>query len=734
MSRPSSASPLRRALSFLTLAIFFSLLSLDLPAAVLEKEAQPALDPPNLPLTQAPFVQVRDRITSFIDDDQRVTLRGNVHPLAQAQYDAGAVAPDFPMEHMLLTLLPDSTQQDVLNQLVDAQHNPESPYYHQWLTPEQYGERFGVSDADTAQIVSWLQEHGMQVEEVTAGRRSIIFSGTAAQVQTAFHTAIHTYKIGDEVHHANVNDPEIPAALVQVVGGVVSLHDFHSEPMHGLVRKPSPDFSSGGAYYLAPADFATIYDLNPLYQQSITGSGQSVAIVARSNINIADARQFRTFFGLPANDPQIIVNGTDPGIWSANEETEADLDVEWSGAVARSATIKFVVSKSTNSSDGVDLSAQYIVNHNLAPVMSTSFGLCEASLGSSGNSFLNSLWQQAAAEGITVFVSSGDSGAAGCDSASALTATHGRAVNGLCSTPYSVCVGGTEFNDLANPTLYWSPSNSSGTQASALSYIPEIVWNASGPDYGLWASGGGASAVYAKPSWQAGTGVPADGKRDVPDVALSSAGHDGYLIYQNGELYVVGGTSAASPSFAGVMALVVQNTAARQGNASVAFYSLASKQRAGGASVFHDTTIGSNSVPGQAGFNATVGYDQATGLGSINGSILVNHWADATTPPSFHAALSANSLSVTGGSNKSLTLNVTVSGGFNAAVTFSITGLPGGVSDTFTPAKLTAPGSGSSVLKLTATSAARAGTYSATVSATSGATKQQMPLSVTIVR
>ncbi|MGA7423433.1 MAG: S53 family peptidase, partial [Candidatus Sulfotelmatobacter sp.] len=360
--------------------------------------------------------------------------------------------------------------------------------------------------------------------------------------------------------------------------------------------------------------------------------------------------------------------------------------------------------------------------------------LCEASLGSSGNSFLNSLWQQAAAEGITVFVSSGDSGAAGCDFASASTATHGRAVNGLCSTPYSVCVGGTEFKDLSNPTLYWSPSNSSGTQASALSYIPEVVWNASGPDYGLWASGGGASAVYAKPSWQAGTGVPADGKRDVPDVALSSAGHDGYLIYQNGELYVVGGTSAASPSFAGVMALVVQNTAARQGNASVAFYSLASKQRAGGASVFHDTTIGNNSVPGQAGFNATVGYDQATGLGSINGSILVNHWADATTPPSFHAALSANSLSVTGGSNKSLTLNVTVSGGFNAAVTFSITGLPGGVSDTFTPAKLTAPGSGSSVLKLAATSAARAGTYSATVSATSGAVKQQMPLSVTIVR
>ena len=734
MSRLSSASPQRRVFLFLTLAIFFSLLSLDLPAAVLAKKAQPAADPTNPPPTQPPFIQVKDRITSYIDDDQRVTLRGNVHPLAQAQYDVGAVAPDFPMEHMLLTLLPDSTQQDILNQLVEAQNNPESPYYHQWLTPEQYGERFGVSDSDAAQVVVWLQEQGMQVEELTAGRRSIIFTGTAAQVQATFHTPIHIYKIGDEVHHANVNDPEIPAALVQVVGGVVSLHDFHSEPMHVMVRKPAPDLSSGGAYYLAPADFATIYDLNPLYQQSINGNGQSIAIVARSNINIADVRQFRTFFGLPANDPQIVVNGTDPGIWSANEETEADLDVEWSGAVAKNATIKFVVSKSTNSSDGVDLSAQYIVNRNLAPVMSTSFGLCEAALGSSGNSFLNSLWQQAAAEGITVFVSSGDSGAAGCDSASASTATHGRAVNGLCSTPYSVCVGGTEFNDLSNPTLYWSPSNTSGTQESALSYIPEVVWNASGPGYGLWASGGGASIVYAKPSWQAGTGVPADGKRDVPDVALSSAGHDGYLIFQNGELYVVGGTSAAAPSFAGVMALVVENTAARQGNANVVFYSLASKQRAGGASVFHAITIGNNSVPGQAGFNATAGYDQATGLGSIDGSVLVDHWAGATTPPSFHAAVSASSLSVNGGSNKSVTLNVTVSGGLNAAVAFSITGLPSGVSGAFTPSKLSAPGSGSSILKLAATTTAKAGTYSATVSATSGATKQQMPLSVIVVR
>jgi len=734
MSRPFAVPLQRDAISFLTLTIFLSLPFLGLSA-----QAQPPVDPSSPPFTQPPFVQVRDRITSFIDDEQRVTLRGNRHPFATAQYDAGAVTPDFPMEHMLLTLLPDATQQDALDQLVDAQHNPESPYYHQWLTPEQYGERFGISEADAAQVVSWLQSHGMEVEEVTASRRSIIFSGTAAQVESAFHTQVHAYKIGQELHYANVKDPEIPATLVQVVGGVVSLHDFRSEAMHGSVRKPAPDFTSGGSYYLAPADFATIYDLVPLYQQSINGSGQSVAIVGRSNIKLADVRQFRTSFGLPANDPQIIVNGSDPGIFDSGEETEADLDVEWSGAVARNATIKFVVSKSTNSSDGVDLSAQYIVNHNLAPVMSMSFGLCEAALGSSGNGFLNSLWQQAAAQGITVFVSSGDDGAAGCDSASASSATHGHGVNSLCSTPYSVCVGGTEFNDATSPTLYWSGSNATGTQASAVSYIPEMVWNESGPGYGLWASGGGVSTIYAKPSWQAGTGVPADGKRDVPDVSLTSAGHDGYLIYQEGGLYVVGGTSAASPSFAGVMALVVQHTAARQGNANTTFYSLASKQRAGGASVFHDITSGNNSVPGQTGFSATAGYDQATGLGSIDASVLVNHWSDATPAPTpgFHAAVSASSVSVAAGSSagSSLRLNVTVSGGFSAAVAFSVTGLPSGVTAVFTPAALSAPGSGSSVLKITASSSARPATYSVTVSAASGgSTTQRMTLSVTVAR
>jgi len=536
----------RRVFSFLVLTIFLTLLPQDITARI-----QTPYYPPN-----SPFAQPQDRITKFVDDEQRVTLNGNRHPLALVQYDAGAVSPDFRMDRMLLTLLPDAAQEDALTQLLDAQHNPESPYYHQWLTPEQYGERFGVSEADAAQVTAWLTSYGMEVEELTAGRRSIIFSGTAAEVESAFHTQIHTYKIGGEIHHASASDPEIPMAFAQVVGGVVSLHDFRSKPMHNGARIPTPDFTSGGSHYLAPADFATIYDLGPLYQQSINGNGQSGAIVARSNISIADVRQFRTSFGLPANDPQIIVNGSDPGIVSSGEETEADLDVEWSGAVAKDSVIKFVVSKSTSSSDGSYLSAQYIVSHNLAPVMSMSFGVCEAALGSSGNSFIDSLWQQAAAQGITVFVSSGDSGAAGCDSPSASRATHGRGVNGLCSTPYSVCVGGTEFNDASHPSLYWSPSNTSGTEASALSYRPEVAWNESAAG-GLWASGGGSEPTLSQ-AFVANRNGPS-GRRQArcPDISLTSAGHDGYLIYQNGGLYVVGGTSAASASFAGVMALVV---------------------------------------------------------------------------------------------------------------------------------------------------------------------------------
>lgn len=466
-------------------------------------------------------------------------------------------------------------------------------------------------------------------------------------MEQAFATEMHNYQVAGELHHANAVAASIPRALASVVNGVVSLHDFRLQAAHrrgAPVRRSGRGGASpqatygGGTNYLAPADFATIYNVGPLYDAGVDGTGQAIAIVGRTDIVLSDVEVFRRSFGLSPNDPIVIHNGPPPGDLGGDEELEADLDTEWSGAVAPQATIFFVVSASTAATDGVYLSAQYIVDNDLAPVMSTSFGECESAMGSANLAFVGGLWAQAATQGITALVSSGDAGAAGCNGGGDWTGS-GLAVSGLCSTPNDVCVGGTEFVDTANPALYWSPTSDPVTQASALSYIPEMVWNESGANDGayLWSSGGGASSVYAKPYWQVAPGVPSDGVRDIPDVALSAALHDGYLIEQGGDLNYVGGTSAASPSFAGLIALVVQQTGARQGNANTSLYPIAANQFHGsGAAAFHDITVGNNSVPGVTGYASGLGYDQATGLGSVDAAALLAAWggaAECHAPP-----------------------------------------------------------------------------------------------------
>jgi pseudomonalisin len=687
----------------------------------------------SLPL--AAQARPENRILRAIDNGNTIRLRGNRHPLARPEFDRGAVPPDLPMGRMILTLAADSAQQAELDQLVADQQNPVSPRYRQWITPEEYGRRFGVSDRDLDQVSAWLTSHGFQVEEIQAGRRSLLFSGTAGQVAGAFHTPIHYYFVNGQTHRANVSDPEIPEALSQVVLGVASLHDFQSHPALASPENAipiAPEFTSGSNHYLAPGDFATIYDVNPLYTNNVDGTGVSVAVVARSNINIADVQAFRSTFGLPANNPTVIVNGTDPGNLGGGEQFEATLDAEWAGAVARNAAVKFVVSGSTVT-DGITLSAQYIVNHNVAPIMTTSFGLCEAAAGTSETQFWSSLWQQAAAQGITSFVAAGDSGAAGCDSSSANTSIQGPGVNALGSSPYSVTVGGTQFSDTANPSQYWSASNSTA-YSSALSYIPEAVWNSSGAVPGgsqLWAGGGGSSIVFPRPSWQTGPGVPSGSFRAVPDVSLAASTHDGYVIDVNGGLYSVGGTSASSPSWASVMALVVQHAGASQGNANPNFYALLRLQAAGGAAVYHDVTSGNNSVPGTTGFAAGPGYDQATGVGTPDAFLLVQHWTDASAP-TLNSSLTSPTLSVTPGSTGTDKITTTVAGGFSNAVVLSATGLPTGLTASFSPSTLPSPGSGSSTLTLTAAATLAPGPYNVTVTATGGSIVQNAVLAVTV--
>ncbi len=685
------------------------------------------------------FAQAPKRILQPIDDRATVRLTGNVHPLARAEFDAGRIPANEPMQQMILVLTLDSASQAELDALTEAQLDPSSPEYHAWLTPEEYGRRFGIASEDLDQISGWLRAHGFQIEEVPNGARTVLLSGTVGEVEETFHTQMRYYRVGGALHRANATEPEIPAALFGIVAGVASLHDFESA--HGLaaVRPVSqPELTSGSTHYIAPADFATIYDFNPLYSSSIDGTGQTIAVVARSNINMSDVETFRSLMGLPVNNPVVVLNGANPGVLAGGEQGEATLDAEWAGAIAKKATVKFVVSASTASTDGVNLSAQYVVSHNLAPVVTTSFGMCEQAAGSAYAQFWNGLWQQAAAQGITALVAVGDNGAAGCDDPDETTATGPLGVNVIASSPYDIGVGGTQFNDSSNTSQYWSPSTSSGNLGSALTYIPEAVWNQSGSVSGgtdLWAGSGGASVIYPKPSWQSGTGVPSDNHRHLPDVSIAASTHDGYLICMDGGLYIAGGTSASSPSWAGVIALADQQAGASQGNANATLYPLLQRQLTGGAAVFHDITSGNNNVPGLAGFTAGTGYDQASGLGTPDAMMLVHHWSDVAAPsaaPSLTLSLASSSASVAAGSSAQVQLSTTIGGGFKSAVTLSVSGLPKGLTATWSPATIASPGAGSSTLTLAAASNTAAGSYTLTVTAAGDGVTQTASLTAKV--
>ena len=687
----------------------------------------------------------QDRLRGDITESERITLPGNVHPaLAQAQSQK-SVSANFPMDHMILLLQPDQAQQAALDQLVAQQHDPQSSQYHQFLTPEQYAERFGVSQNDIEKVTGWLQQHGFQVEEVTPNHLSIVFSGDAYAVQNAFNTEVRQYSVNGEIHHANASDPQIPAALAGVVRGIVKLHDFQtrsfSRNLQVVGQATNPlDTVSSSIHYVGPADWAMIYDVRPLYASNLNGTGQSIAVVGRSNVKMSDIQSFRSQFGLPANNPTVTVaQGSDPGFLSNGDSVEATLDVEWAGAIAPNAQVKLIVSSSTATADGVELASLYAVNHNVAPVLSVSYGTCESELGASSGplggtelAFYNSLWQQAASQGMSVFVSAGDSGAAGCDNTNATTGTQ-RAVNGLCSSPYATCVGGTEFKEGSNTSLYWLGGNNA-VLGTAQSYIPEVVWNESGTNSGkdLAAGGGGASIAYAKPIWQTGDGVPADSHRDVPDVAVTAASHDGYLIFYNGVLTSIAGTSASAPSFASLFTIINQKYNSVQGNANPVLYPLAAKQAQGGALIFHDVTSGNNTVPGVTGYTAVAGYDLASGLGSVDGSQLVNHWRDLTPSGSF--TLSALPISPVVQAGNSLTIgpSIAVTNGFNSPVSFTISGLPSGITSAFSNGTTVTPGSSSTSLQLAVSSSVAPGSYSVTITATGGGISHSTTVAFTV--
>lgn len=597
---------------------------------------------------------VPDRITQSITGSKYIQLNDRPAQL-QSATDLGRIAPSTPFSRMVLVLQPSTAQRQALDALVQQQQQPGSAAYHKWLTPQQFGAQFGVSQNDMNTLTTWLKSQGFTIDSVPNSRQWIVFSGTSGQVEQAFHTQMHRFSLAGATHLANASATSIPQAIAPVVRGVMSLNDFFAHPNIDFDKQPHKltDLSNG-AFALSPGDYATIYDINPVYKANISGAGQTIAIVGRSDVDPVDIQDFTALFKTPAINLHTINNGPDPGMVSG-DDVEQTLDVTWSGSVAPGATIDLVVSGSTATTDGVTLSMAYIVDNDLAPIMSTSYGSCELNEGQAYASYIEVLQEQAAAEGISSFVSAGDSGGAGCDDPNTETyATLGFAVSGIASTPYNVAVGGTEFLDQANPSQYWATSNNANG-ASALSYIPEMVWNESSPGVSIYAGSGGSSIYYPKPYWQAGTGVPQDGARDIPDVSLTASGHDGYIIClrslggdcSQGFFFTVGGTSASSPSFAGIMALINQKTNSAWGNPAPILYSLANGSSYN--TIFHDTTVGNNKVPAASGnsigYSAGTGYDLASGWGSVDVNQLVNAWVATGT------AQSAVSLTVNGGTS-----------------------------------------------------------------------------------
>jgi subtilase family serine protease len=776
------------------------------------------------------------RILERIDENQLVTLRGNTHPTAVPKNDLGLVRSGFPMTDLLLVLSRSAEQQAAFDRFVTDQYDPSSPNFRHWLRPAEVGEQFGPSFTDIATISNWLASRGFSVASVSKDRMTIRFSGTAAQVQAAFHTEIHSLSVDGQKHIANISDPEIPAALAPVVAGVKALHDFTPRPLHRLGAQATFDSATGGWKRAAsendaellktptvsgaahpelgittgsslvedvtPYDFATIYNVQPLWNAGtrIDGTGQTIAITGTSDITPSDVASFRSVFGLPAGLAPIQVkgaNGLDPGVCTSltaacniGDLIENSLDVEWSGAVAPGAQIVLVTSGALSSTDDtVYDSSDYVVENignssspvATAHILNVSYGQCELGMGTGGNVAYSNLWQTAAAEGIAVFVASGDAGAATCDQGMDVTvpykAQFGVSVSGLASTPYNTAVGGTDFNWGSTASPYWNATNNSTTGASAAGYMPEIPWNDTCtnpltlpylqnvivpalqkagysptkptdaesacqfviswymPLYNAYqvdisgfvdsvGGGGGVSACttsdgntvasctggYAKPSWQANvTGIPADGKRDLPDVSFFAS--NGFL----GSAYLicvtapgmscltstspttepiteeVGGTSVASPAMAGVMALINQKAGTPQGSPNAELYKLATLQnyascKTEGGTVangcyFNDIDTGTNATacaPGSpnctvqhtgdtvavlSGYSATTGFDPASGLGSLNVANVVNGWTSTTGTGTATVTVVPSATSITVAQALTVPVTVTGSGG-----------------------------------------------------------------------
>ena len=633
-----------------------------------------------------------DLVSQPLNVAQRTALPQNRVAWATAENDLGAVADDLQLSHLTVVLRRSPEQQKAFEELLRRQQDPNSPNFHRWLTPVEVGETYGASQHDIDAVVSWLQSQALQVDAVANSRTRIEFSGLAVNLGAAFGSPLHTFLVAGEQRIAPAGVPQVPAALSSIVQAVRGLTTFDERPYarartvqlserHGAPAPESTTCSGAGCrHFVFPKDFAAIYDLNPVYQQGIDGTGQTIAVIGRARVYVPDIEIFQSRSGLPIKDPVIVVppGGIDPGPALSSggtspgddDQVEATLDVTRAGSVAPGATVLLVISAKSANSSGISVASQYVVDTTPVPaqVMSISFGACEANAGAAGAAFWDSVFSQAAVEGISVFVSSGDSGVAGCSPHPGTPpANQVASPNYICTSSYATCVGGTQFADNVDPNPYWSTSNGPGFE-SAAGYILEGAWNEPLDSNGnpqVGGSGGGVSMFVPTPYWQTGPGVPGSQGRYTPDVSFTASAHDGYFncVAATGASCVTdakgqfafqsaSGTSAAAPDMAGIAALLNQKMGGPQGNLNPGLYALAATP---GNAVFHDVTVSTSgvaacdvSVPsmcnnssagpnglngGLAGYPVGPGYDEVTGLGSIDVANMLAHWSNAAPPP-----------------------------------------------------------------------------------------------------
>ncbi len=529
------------------------------------------------------------------ETQQHVQLRAQTVPLVQhAQFLQSADV----NQSLNLSIGLQVRNAGALDALLTALYDPQSPQYHQYLTPDQFTQLFAPTSNQVQQVTSYLQSQGMTVTSVAPNNLLIDATTNVAQAQQSFQVQINTYKAGKHSFYANAQPPSVPSSVSALIASINGLdNSVKVQPLYQLnTQQQDGKFASPTG--LGPKDLAGFYDVTPLQDNGMLGDNQTLALFELDGYQQSDLTQYFQNYNLGTpNIKNVLVDNFNGS--AGQGAIEAELDIEVAAGIAPHANQ--IVYEGPNTTQGLNDTYNKIVTDNKAQVVSTSWGLCEGSSGSAELQTLDTIFKQGAAQGMSFLAASGDSGAYDCQDSN-------LGVDSPASDPYVTGVGATNL------------------QQNNGNYGSESVWSNSlqtqrGPKGA--GSGGGISNTFKMPNWQTGPGVNQynTNNRVVPDVTAVGDPSTGYSVYctvTNAGCsplgwMAVGGTSASAPFWAGCVLLLNQYLKSQGkpvlGHLNASLYKLNNSQTQ--FAPFHDVKMGNNLF-----YNATSGYDAASGLGS----------------------------------------------------------------------------------------------------------------------